>query len=360
MTGWNEKMREIEVVSMNQRERWNQIVKGFDRWDVYYIWEYAYSLFLHGDGEPQLVYYSDDEAGICYVMMKNDIADSGLFGSLLEGGRLYDWTTPYGYGGPLTRGDITDAWKDNFLGALTEYAQKQKIVSQFFRFHPLLQNQKVLEGISDVLPLKQTVYLDTTSEEVIFQNMTPNNRNMVRKAKNHGIEIFCDCGERITEFEEIYRATMQKNHAEEYYYFAEDYFRCLIEEMSQNTIFFYAEYEGKIISASIFLYNDVYMHYHLSGTLPEYNKLGATNLLLTEAANWAARHGIRQMHLGGGVENADGLLRFKKHLNRNGLIDFCIGRNIFLPAEFDWLVDLRSRNDVKFDRERKFLILYRG
>ncbi len=37
----------------------------------------------------------------------------------------------------------------------------------------------------------------------------------------------------------------------------------------------------------------------------------------------------KEFHLGGGVENEDSLLRFKKHFNRNGLIDFCIGSKVF-------------------------------
>lgn len=57
------------------------------------------------------------------------------------------------------------------------------IISQFFRFHPLLQNQKILESVSDVIYMKKTIYIDTGNSDVIFKNMTPNNRNMVRKAK---------------------------------------------------------------------------------------------------------------------------------------------------------------------------------
>lgn len=31
--------------------------------------------------------------------------------------------------------------------------------------------------------MKKTIYIDTENSDVIFKNMTPNNRNMVRKAK---------------------------------------------------------------------------------------------------------------------------------------------------------------------------------
>ena len=153
---------------------------------------------------------------------------------------------------------------------------------------------------------------------------------------------------------------MQNNHAEDYYYFQDDYFKYLIENLPENILFGYALYEGKPVSASIFLYNSKYMHYHLSGTLPEYRSLGATNLLLTKTAYWAAEHGIKKFHLGGGVGIDDSLLSFKKHFNRNGLLDFCIGRNIFDKQRFDELVELRKQHDVTFDGSKPFLIKYRG
>ncbi len=38
--------------------------------------------------------------------------------------------------------------------------------------------------------MKKTVYIDTQSEDVIYANMTPNNRNMVRKAEKMECRFF--------------------------------------------------------------------------------------------------------------------------------------------------------------------------
>lgn len=234
------------------------------------------------------------------------------------------------------------------------------IISQFFRFHPLLQNQKILESVSDVIYMKKTIYIDTGNSDVIFKNMTPNNRNMVRKAKKNGVSIVTDKGERLEAFIKIYEATMKNNGADSYYYFEKEYFKELIDTMPDSIQFFYAEYQGIPVSASIFLYNQHFMHYHLSGTLPEYRNLGAANLVLSEAAYWAAEHNIKKFHLGGGLGIEDSLFSFKKHFNRNGEIDFCIGRNIFDKSTFDELVKIREENDPDFDSSRPFLIKYRG
>lgn len=293
-------------------------------------------------------------------MMQEDISNFPSLAAHLEPGQYSDWTTPYGYGGPLVEGDISSEWMKCFLAELDRWCTEHKIVSQFFRFHPLLQNQEIFEDVFDVIHMKKTVYIDTSTKDTIFQNMTPNNRNMVRKAKKNGIEIRTDQGERVREFREIYEATMRNNEAEEYYYFQPEYFDFINQEMKDNTIYFYAIYQGMPISAAIFFYNHQFMHYHLSGTLPEYRKLAASNLLLSEAANWAAEQGIKQFHLGGGVGIEDSLLTFKKHFNRNGLLDFCIGRTIFNQEAFEYLVELRREYDSNFDDAKPFLIKYRA
>lgn len=350
----------MKLISVEEREKWNSIIKDFPNWDIYYLNEYAYSLKLHGDGNPYLLYWENDGAQMVCVVMENDVALFSPFQEHLEMDRYYDWTTPYGYGGFLTNGNVSQQWMKSAIEEMKEYANRHHIITAFYRFHPLLQNQKLIEDLEKVVYMKKTVFMDTTSEETIWKNMMPNNRNMVRKAEKNGVEIISDHGEHLSEFMDIYNSTMEKNRAEEYYFFKSDYFNYIIKEMKDNCIFFYALYEEKIISASMFFFNNQYMHYHLSGTLSEYNKLGATNLLLTKAAMWAAKQGIDKFHLGGGVGIEDSLLRFKKHFNRNGEIDFCIGCNIFDENKFRDLVMLRKQQDASFDENQKYMILYRA
>ncbi len=351
----------MNIIQVEERKLWNDTVKSFSEWDIYYLNEYACSLQLHGDGEPWLIYHEKDGCRICYVMMQQDLADFRPLTSKLKKEEYYDWTTPYGYGGPLTEGGITVSWVIDFIEELTYWCKDHRIVSQFFRFHPLMQNQKILEKVSDIVYLKKTVYMDTYNKDTIFENMTPNNRNMVRKALKNEIEIIIDHGERVEEFIKIYEATMKNNGAEDYYYFENQYFDYLIQQMQPYQVFFYAWYQGMPISASIFFYNEKYMHYHLSGTLPEYRKLAAANLLLSKAADWAAERGIKKFHLGGGVAEEDSLLSFKKHFNRKGLLDFCIGRTIFDKKAFDELIELRKQSNDDFENDSgSYLIKYRA
>ena len=345
---------------ITKEAQWDAVIETFPRHDIYYRYAYVHSLELHGDGTPMLFLYETEKGAVCYVALKEDIALFPAFRGHLAEGTQFDLSTPYGYGGPLTRGNCSEELIADFVKELTSYCCEHKIVSQFFRFHPLLGNHTIFEKHATILTSKQTIYMDTSSEEIIFQNMTSKNRNMVRKAEKNGITIMMDSGEHMDEFIKIYEETMDKNHAEDYYYFDRNYFSYLFEHLKGHICVFYAIYESKIISASIFLYDNVFMHYHLSGTLNAYRNLGANNLILYEGAKFASAHHLTSFHLGGGIENEDALFSFKKHFNRNGRLDFYIGRMIFDEKAFDSLVNLRKKTDINFDVEKPFLIKYRG
>lgn len=345
---------------IQDRDEWNRLVKSFPDWDIYYLYEYVRSLEMHGDGTPALLYWEGAGMELCYVSMLQDIAEfQGFYGSL-EKGIFYDMTTPYGYGGPLVKGEVSKEGLQRFKEALTEECQKRHIVSQFFRFHPFVEEQEAFYELFEARSFKNTVYMNLESEDVIFNNMDPKNRNMVRKARKNDVQIFSDGGEHLEEFIRIYNDTMQRNQAEDYYYFKPEYFEYLQREFQDNLVYFYAVYEQTIISAAMFFYNEQFMHYHLSGTLWEYRKLASVNLLLYEAALWGCRRGIRKLHLGGGMEKDDSLYGFKKQFNRNGALPFIIGRYIFDQEAFQELVEKRSEADRTFDAGKPFLIKYRG
>ena len=54
----------MELISLKEKEKWNNLVMEFPQWDIYYLNEYAHSLQLHGDGIPYLIYHE--------IMLCND------------------------------------------------------------------------------------------------------------------------------------------------------------------------------------------------------------------------------------------------------------------------------------------------
>ena len=338
--------------------KWNELVKSFENWDVYYLFEYAHSFYLHGDGEPLLISYQDQESRFCYVVMKSDIADCPLFKGILEKGKCYDFSTPYGYGGPLSDGKITTNSQLKFKAEIIEYARENNIVSQFVRFHPLLNNFDLLNEVIETRYMRDTIYIDTSDSQLIMDNMDSKNRNMVRKAIKSGVEIVVKDITKYGEFIDMYEETMKNNDADDYYIFKEEYFKDLVS-LKDNACIFYAMLDGKPISASIMYYNEKFMHYHLSGTHFEYRKYSPGNLLLYQAGVWASKRGISAFHLGGGMSPDDSLFGFKKQFNKNGRLPFYIGRTIFDEKAKEELLNYRKKADQNFDKENGFMISYR-
>ena len=349
----------LRIIDASQKDIWNSNVKSFRNWDVYYLQEYALSFQIHGDGAPFLIDYRDDHARFCYVVMMSDIADDPKFKGALEHNRYFDWETPYGYGGPLSDGPVPESSQDRFLTELSEYAESKGIVSQFVRFHPLLMNHETAPRIFETRYLHDTVYIDTASPEIIMGNMDSKNRNMVRKAIKNGVAVERRPIEDYQSFLPIYRETMEKDNASEYFFFGEAYFKaqsCL----KDNACLFYAQKDGQVIAAAIMYYNDRFMHYHLAGTLTDFRKYAPSNLMLYEAACWASSRGIKIFHLGGGMADDDNLFRFKKQFNKNGRLPFVIGRTVFDRSRFEGLTGLRKKLDSQFDENNNRMIRYRA
>lgn len=349
----------MQVITHTDKEKWNNIVKSFPNWDIYYLQEYSMSFMKHGDGEPLLFYYKDSNCRLCYVMMLNDISQMKAYSGVLPPSKYFDLTTPYGYGGPIIEGDFDAISQKKFANALNVFCEQHNIASQFIRFHPLQNNQIFMKDLCEIAEIKETIMIDTTNYEIINRNMDSKTRNMVRKAKKMGVSIAHDAGEHIDEFIRIYELTMNENQANSYYYFEQEYYDYLIKEISDNTVYFYSYVDDIMISAAIFFYNEKYMHYHLSGTLKEYRHMASMNLLLNEAALWASNRGIKLLHLGGGVGATDSLFKFKKQFNKNGKLPFYIGRNIFNKKTYDELLDIRRKIDPNFDMNNSYFIQYR-
>ena len=349
----------MKIITSQTPEEWNTYVRSFAKWDIYYLCKYAVSLQLHGDGCPLLLCFEYKGERMCYTVMRKDIAHDPHFCDLLTTDRFYDFETPYGYGGPLIDAPLSGEAQQFFMEELQDYCAKHHIVTQFLRFHPLLDNHDAVVPMIDTRYLRDTIYIDTTEPELIMANMDGKNRNMVRKAQRNGVTVRKAPMTEYAAFLELYRQTMFKHNADDYYTFDTSYFDNLRDNLSQYAFLLYAELEEKPISAAIFFHTNETMHYHLAGSDAAYRNLAAGNLLLYEAALWGAEHGLKKLHLGGGMTPDDSLFGFKKQFNKNGRREFWVGRSIFDAEAYRELLCLRKTADPNFDMENGFMIQYR-
>ena len=97
----------IHLYSLSQSAEWDALVSSFSEHDVYYLSGYVKAFQIHGDGDPYLLYYESGSLRAIYVYMRRLTSIEGV----------YDSITPYGYGGVLFEGDISedhiaDFWND--------------------------------------------------------------------------------------------------------------------------------------------------------------------------------------------------------------------------------------------------------
>lgn len=342
----------IQFIDIESRAQWDNVVRSFADYDVYYLSGYVRAFQIHADGRPTLLCYNEDGLRAIYVFMKRETALKGV----------YDSVTPYGYGGVLFEGNTDESHRNAFYQAYVQSMKDAHIIDNFVRYHPVLANAIPMKSISNVIDLGQTIALDLSSRERIWENITSKNRNTIRKAEKNGVEIHhSNTWEDLQRFIPIYNATMQKDNAEEYYYFGEAFYKSICEDLAGHWELFYATLNGQMIAASIMLFANGKMHYHLSGSVLEYRNLAPTNLLLYQAALWGCEQGFKTLHLGGGVGSGeDNLYKFKAAFNRNSDYRFSIGKEIFDEPTYNELVAIRQTNDDTFNPESHYFPLYRS
>ena len=330
----------LTVYGLDQAEQWDAAVRSFKEYDIYWLSGYVKAFRIHGDGDPLLFFYEDDGTRGINVAMKRDVAKDEKFMGMIEEGQYFDFATPYGYGGWIIEGEETKG----LFNAYDSWLEKNGIISEFVRFHPLIKNHDACRSFYEVIRLGEVVHMDLSSPELIWKNIISKNRNMIRKAVKNEVVIYNGRFPEIYEkFRVIYNGTMDRDDAEEYYYFGSDFYKSVLEDLPQNAQVFWAEKDGQVIAASIMIGANGYLDYHLSGSLREFGSLAPTNLLLYKAALWGCANGYRTLYLGGGVGSGeDSLYKFKRAFYKGDLNHFFIGKKIYNQQKYDELLGMRS------------------
>lgn len=330
----------LTVYTLEQSEQWDAVVRSFKDYDTYWLSGYVKAFHIHGDGTPLLFFYEGVDARGINVAMKRDVANDEKFTGKIEERKYYDFATPYGYGGWLIEGDRTE----DLFNSYNAWLQKNGIICEFVRFHPMVKNHEKCMDYYEVIQLGEVVHMDLSSSELIWENIISKNRNMIRKALKNNIRIFNGRFPEIYEkFRTIYNGTMDKDDAEAYYYFKSDFYVSILNDLPHNAQVFWAEKDEQVIAASIMLAANKKMNYHLSGSIREFSSFAPTNLLLYEAALWGNANGYKSLYLGGGVGSGeDSLFKFKRAFYKGELNHFYIGKRIIDQDSYTELVNKRD------------------
>ena len=290
--------------------RWTAFLQAAPH-DFYHLPGYVELCARQEGGEPAAFWAEEGEYGMLAPFVLRPLPDS-----LDQGSDLRDASAPYGYPGPLLKGQPPDAVVTAFLKAFFEVGSAAGIVSAFFRFHPLIAiPEQPFRAFGTLLEHGETVYVDLTlPPEELSRQTRVNHRADARRLLGEGFQVEVDRWDRMPDFIRIYGETMRLHHAQDFYLFGPDYFEALRACMGDHLhLCAVLSPEGEVAAAGLFTCVDGLMEFHLSGTADAFRRAGPAKLMLIHMRDWAKAHGERRMHLGGGVGcAADSLAFFKQ------------------------------------------------
>jgi hypothetical protein len=302
---------ELLLLTPDQVDRWEEACHEVGVDDTYYQHEYLAMVSANGDGEPRLAWLRSELGSVIYPFLERPVVISGA-----DTG-LRDITSPYGYGGPCVMSETEERRHlvaQEFCRTFHSYCVERRIVSEFIRFHPLLNNARCLKGVLPITAIRETVTVDLEAplEQIWEKSLRGRARTAVRKARKLGVTTRVADEDGTRAFIQLYQATMDRLEADSYYYFGEAYFDHLQALTSAAGAVLEAWYEGRLIAAIVLLHGSEFAHYHLSASNPAYRAVQANSLLLWDAIEWAKGRGLSRFHLGGGYSGSDdALFKFK-------------------------------------------------
>lgn len=314
--------------------------------DIYFDDRYGKLFEEMENGEAGMFNFEHPLGSVQHLFIKRQIPIA------LNGEHYFDLVTPYGYGGPLIVEGSTDSRLElaaEFEKAFKDYCLSHKIVSEFIRFHPLAGNAADFEEAFEVMYMRETVCTNLKERDAPFDGeFSRSARKNIRQALKAGVEYKVTLNPAsLDAFKEIYNATMERNHADSFYYFEDAYFKKVMELFGENLLLVEARFEGKVIGAGLnFVYGNL-AHTHLSGTLSEYNHLSPASVIYHALAEWGKENGVDVIHAGGGRTNSpdDKLYLFKKQFGKESDCHFYIGKKIWNPLVYEALCEVSGTVD---------------
>lgn len=344
------------LLTLENKEDWNNYLQHIssDKRDIYYSPEY-YSLYQnYGDGEACCFVFEKNGDIVLYPFLRNPITTLGY--QLNK--EYFDIQGAYGY-----NGIIASSYENYLILAFWEsfdaWCQKNRIVAEFSRFHPLLNNQILASPKMTTFYSRHTVALDLTDDDIWMNQISSKNRNMIRKAEKEGVTIIES--DDYETFRKLYNGTMTDLHAEGFYFFPPDYYNEYKQTFKNESLLCLALYEGKVIAGSMFMFSNDYAHYHLSARNREYSRLAANNLILWYGIQKAKERGCKWLHFGGGTtgNDDDSLLKFKRDFSKT-IAEFWIGKRIHNESVYnDIIKQWQTRYPESYTANKIKLLGYR-
>ncbi|MEH0983582.1 lipid II:glycine glycyltransferase FemX [Micromonospora sp. CPCC 205556] len=293
------------------------------------------------------------------------VADSGTWRTVHEDDRLmlphvlrpvgetdFDAATPYGYSGLHVDAACTPADLARFWSRALGHWRESGVVALFLRFSPLdSASVEAVRGLGSVTLTRRadTITVDVSQgPDQVWKGMEGRSRTAIRKARSTGLSgaLRPARAEDMlpgSPFRALYESTMARLGSQSWYLFPDRYYRQLAAGLDKAlSIAEIRDPDDAVVAAALVLRHRDRAHYHLAGSDPQAARVGGNNLLVWTILEWAAHHGCRVVHLGGGVRADDGLFQFKRSFG-GVRTPFWTGSAIVRPDRYRELVAAQAQ-----------------
>ncbi len=299
-------------------EGWDDLLFEVGCTDTYLRRDYVESATLLDQGEATFLHLADPGGDVVFACIVREVPSSDA----------RDVITPYGYGGAVGVGDEPPFAR--FYELYEGWCAENGVVSSFIRFHPLFANHRSAPPSVQLGFEGRTVGWRLGGGRDLLAGMDGKHRNTCRKAMRAGVavEVTQAPGD-LSAFAALYEATMRRLEAADYYFFPPAYWESLATRLGDQIALFDAVLEGEVLASALCLAGGPWLHYHLGAMTDRARDVGATNLLLYEAACWAQTQGCSIFHLGGSAGSGeDSLFAFKRRFSPDDLFEYWIGKAV--------------------------------
>ncbi len=312
--------------------------------DIYFLPQWAKLHEEKDNGRADVFLFENQFGKIYYQFIKRPIE------MRINGNTYFDIITPYGFNGPIILENYAhnkEQLLQDWFCAFTTYCDAEKIIAEYVRFSPWLQNYTDFEKYYDFVSKKHTLAINLEGD-FFMQEFSNKCRNRIKKSIKSDVLIEFDYeGKTLDEFISLYDKTVTKNHINEYYQMSLDFFTRMFKALKGNIFLINARFDGHCISSAIFLHYGDYIHYHFCGNDYAFSSLSPNNYILFEACNWGRTYNKKKLHLGGDA-NDENLLHFKKTFTKNGIHDFFIGKSIRNKEIYQKLIEIMGESHTDY------------
>ena len=331
------------VIHAHEEDEWLEVLARTAQHDFYHLPQYHRVEEERSGGVAHLFAYREGEYVIALPVLLRPVDASAP-----EGWK--DATSVYGYGGAVaSHKAMPEEVVRNFRAALKEAFTERRVVAAFSRLHPLLPQSDLFAGLGECRIHGQAVSVDLTlPPEVQRAQYRSVNKTRINKLRREGVVCVRDETKRhLPEFISIYRETMRRVNADGSYFFGDDYFTRLTEELGDKLHLFVAMVGETVAAAGLFVLCDGIIQYHLSGTRDHFLGVSPMTLMLHTVRLWGNEIGARVLYLGGGVGSRnDSLFHFKAGFS-NCRHYFGTWRWLVAPEIYRELCEERRRRDER-------------